>query len=95
MEDAETYITIKDRKESFPNNTPCRLINPSKSSVGKISKAILDKINNHIQKEFFANQWKNTSSLLNVLLISKKRNVHLSWFLVLKVFTLQSQTSIY
>ena len=64
MEDAETYITIKDRKESFPNNTPCRLINPSKSSVGKISKVILDKINKHIQKETSANQWKDTSSVI-------------------------------
>ena len=40
------------------------MINPSKSSFGKISKVILDKINNHIQKETSANQWKDTSSVI-------------------------------
>ena len=63
MQETEAYITIKDHKESFPNKIPCRLINPSKSSVGKISKVILDKINN-IQKETSANQWKDTSSVI-------------------------------
>ena len=64
MQETEAYITIKDHKESCPNKIPCRLINPSKSSVGKISKVILDKINNHIQKETSANQWKDTSSVI-------------------------------
>ena len=40
------------------------MINPSKSSVGKISKVILDKINKHIQKETSANQWKDMSSAI-------------------------------
>ena len=35
------------------------MINQSKSSIGKISKVILDKINKHTQKETSANQWKN------------------------------------
>ena len=61
MQEIKAHITIKDQKKNFPNKIPCRLINPSKSSFGKISKVILDKINNHIQKETSANQWKNTS----------------------------------
>ena len=48
MQEPEAYITIKDLKESFPNKIPCLLTNPSKSSVNKISKVILDKIINHI-----------------------------------------------
>ena len=64
MQETEAYITIKDHKESFPNKIPCRLINPSKSSVGKISKVILDKINNNIQKETSVNQWKDTSTVI-------------------------------
>ena len=39
----ESYITIKHHKEDFPNKISCRLINPSKSDIGKISKSILDK----------------------------------------------------
>ena len=64
IQETEAYITIKDHKESFPNKIPCHLINPSKSSVGKISKVILDKINNNIQKETPTNQWKDTSSVI-------------------------------
>ena len=40
------------------------MINPSKSSVRKISKVILDKINNCIQKQTSANQWKDVSSVI-------------------------------
>ena len=61
MQETKAHITTKDQKERFLNKIPCGLINPSKSSFGKISKVILDKINNHIQKETSTNQWKNTS----------------------------------
>ena len=61
MQETKAYTTIKDHKESFPNKIPCSLINPSKSSIGKISKLILDKINYRIQKETSANHWKDTS----------------------------------
>ena len=44
-----TYIAIKDHKEYFPNKISCRFINLSKSSIGKISKRILDKFNNIVQ----------------------------------------------
>ena len=33
----EAYITIKDHKKDFPNKISCRLINPSKSGIGRIS----------------------------------------------------------
>ena len=45
MQETEAYITIKYHKDEFPNKIPCCLINPSKSNIGKISKAILDTIN--------------------------------------------------
>ena len=38
------YITLKDHKENFRHNTKCRLINPSKSEVGRISKKYLNDI---------------------------------------------------
>ena len=55
MQETEVCITIKGHKESFQDKILCHLINPSKSSVGKISKVILDEINNHIVKETSAN----------------------------------------
>ena len=60
------------------NKIPCPLINPSKSSVGKISKVILDKINNHIQKEASANQRKDTSSVIEWF-VNIKENEHSSF----------------
>ena len=64
MQEIEAYITIKDHKEDFPNKISCRFINPSKSSIGKISKMILDKISNIVQSRTPVNQWKNTSSVI-------------------------------
>ena len=48
MQETEAFITVKDHKEGFPHTLPFRLINPSKSDIGKISKSILDKINKAI-----------------------------------------------
>ena len=55
----DAYITIKDHKENFRNNTKCRLINPSKSEVGKISKRILSKVVTSLRELSQLNQWKN------------------------------------
>ena len=45
MQATEAFITVKDKKQGFPHTLWCRLVNPSKSDIGKISKSILDKIN--------------------------------------------------
>ena len=58
------FITLKDHKENFANRPACRLINPSKSEIGKISKQILEKINRKLVNATAVNQWKNTSSVL-------------------------------
>ena len=42
------FITLKDHKPNFANNPTWRLINPTKSEIGKISKKILDRINKKI-----------------------------------------------
>ena len=61
----EAFITLKDHKPNFANNPTCRLINPAKSEIGKISKQILDRINKTIVNHFHLNQWKNTKAVLN------------------------------
>ena len=63
----EAFITLKDHKPNFANNPTCRLINPAKSEIGKISKQILDQINKTIVNHFHLNQWKNTRAVLNWL----------------------------
>ena len=58
------YITIKDHKEDFPNKISCCLTNHSKSSIGKISKVILDKISQQKQLITIVNYWKDNSSVI-------------------------------
>ena len=47
----------------FPNRISCRLINPCKSSISKISKAILDRINTVVRSHTKVNQWKDRSTV--------------------------------
>ena len=60
----EAFVTLKDHKPTFYNNPTCRLINPTKSEIGVVSKHILDEINKAIINATQINQWKNTSSVL-------------------------------
>ena len=64
LDDNDAYIFIKDHKEGFPDKISCRLINPSKTDIGKISKQILDKVNTSILEKTKVNQWKITSSVI-------------------------------
>ena len=59
------FITLKDHKENFLNNPKTRLLNPAKNELGRISKAILDKINLNLRNTTKANQWKNTNDVIN------------------------------
>ena len=63
MQIGEYYITVKDHNEDFPHKISCRLINPSKSDIEKVSKIMLDKINSDILSSVQANQWKNLYGL--------------------------------
>ena len=60
----DSFITLKDHKPNFSNNPTCRLINPSKSEIGIISKKILQRINSSIVKSTNINQWKNTDAVI-------------------------------
>ena len=57
------FITLKDHKENFRASLPCRLINPSKSELGKVSLVKLEKVNQALIKHLDVNQWKKPSSV--------------------------------
>ena len=46
MAKQECFLTLKDHKEDYRTNPKYRLLNPRKSQLSKISKQILQKINN-------------------------------------------------
>ena len=64
MPHQNAYLTIKDHKEGFPNVVKCRLINPAKSNIGRISKTILQGINAELRQEHKLNQWRSTGEVL-------------------------------
>ena len=57
-------ISLKDHKEDFMNNPRTRLINPTKSNLGKVSKWKMDKLNSQVRSKTRLQQWLNTDATL-------------------------------
>ena len=66
-----------------------RLINPAKNEVGRISKVILDKINNKLRDTLQVNQWKSTASVINCFRNIQEKNLHKFIIFDIKTSTLQ------
>ena len=64
MTEQQAFITLKDHKDNFENKPTCRLINPGKSEIGRISNNILININTAIRTKTSLNQWKNSLSII-------------------------------
>ena len=45
---SNAFFTLKDHKENFQSNPICRLINPTKSKINKVSKFFIENINNKV-----------------------------------------------
>ena len=58
------FTTLKDDKENFANRPTCRLINPSKTELARISKQVLEEIKRKLVNATNVNQCKNKFSLL-------------------------------
>ena len=61
----DAYLTVKDHKPEFPADIKCRLINPTKSNIGQISKQILDDINIKIKDKLNLRLLKNTNETID------------------------------
>ena len=59
----EAFITLKDHKENFSNALPCRLINPAKSEMGRVSKAVLDRVLHAVDQKLHLNLLRNTAAV--------------------------------
>ena len=64
MAKREAFLTLKDHKENFEEKLPCRLINPTKTEMGIVSKRILDDINRKLRAKLDVTLWKNTAEVL-------------------------------
>ena len=72
----DSFITLKDHKPDFINNPTCRLINPSKSEIGIISKNILDRINKEIIQTTKVNLWKSTNNTIEWFKAIQQKEKH-------------------
>ena len=54
---SRAFITIKDHKPNFRNNTKCRVTNPAKNQLGFVSKKHLRKIIANVANTIQVNQW--------------------------------------
>ena len=61
----QAFIKLKDHKDNFINSPRCRLINPAKSDIGRISKQIFEKINKNVRETSKYHQWRNTSVVID------------------------------
>ena len=64
LQEGESFISYKDHKPHFPARKEARLLNPSKTNVGAISKHFLDKINVNLRQKTGLNQWKSTNDCI-------------------------------
>ena len=71
----QCFVTLKDHKTNFQNSPSCRLLNPTKTEIGRISKQILEKIVATVREKTKFNQWKNTASVIDWFknIVNKKR----------------------
>ena len=78
MAKQQCFVTIKDHKPDFRTNPKYRLLNPTKSELGKLSKHILQSINTELRNKIQVNQWQTQVKSLNGLkTFPTKKNAHL------------------
>ena len=76
----ECFITLKDHKPTFDNNTTAKLINPAKNEIRKISKVILENINKELRIKLQLQQWNSTTTVTTGLgKLKTKTNINL-WY---------------
>ena len=56
----DSFVTLKDHKAGFRSNPQCRLLNPTKPELGRVSKKILDRINSELRRKTNLRQWRRT-----------------------------------
>ena len=58
-------LSLKDHKPNFRNKPTCRLINPCKPELGRVSKQIVENIVHEVKVRTQMKQWRNTSDVVN------------------------------
>ena len=62
--ESDAFNTVKDHKKQFPLNIECKLLNPGKNHISRISKKILENIVYKVRLATKLLQWKNSSEVI-------------------------------
>ena len=68
---SNAFVSLKGHQPNFisskliSSNPKCRLINPAKSEIWKISKYIIQQLNSRVRNLSSVNQWQETSTVIN------------------------------
>ena len=63
----DAFITLNGYKPNFTTNPKCRLISPSNSELGKVSKFLIEMVSTIIRDKSIVNQWIDASRVINWL----------------------------
>ena len=72
----QCFVTIKDYKDNFRVKPKYRLLNPTKSELGKISKHILQQISTNIRTAINLDQYQNISEVIKWFQNIKNKKLH-------------------
>ena len=76
MAERKAFISIKDHKANFPNNIQCRLINPARNNLRKITQQIIRNAVTSVKAQTNLNLWMGTGEVLKWYEAIKKRGSH-------------------
>ena len=84
MEKKSAYILFKDHKKNFPDKKQTRLINPTKTELGFVSKDVIQKITSRLLSSHKYNLWKNSMDTIDWFrkIKDKKRSTFLQFDII-------------
>ena len=82
-----TFITLKDHKPQYMNNPKFRVINPTKSELGKVSKQMLSEIISTVKTKLQLLQFKNSDEAIDWFSnLQNKQRLHFIQFDVVNFY---------
>ena len=73
LTERKAFISIKDYKANFPNNIQCRLINPARNNLGKVTQQIIRNAVSSVKEQTKLNLWMGTNEVLKWYEATKKQ----------------------
>ena len=80
MAERKAFISMKDHMANFPNNIQCRLMNPARNNLGKVTQQIIRSIVSSVKAQTKLNLWMGTGEVLKWYEAIKIQGTHFIQF---------------